>query len=75
MVLPLTEQNNLALDFTPATNSYVIADYTRLKQVMLNLLSNAIKYNVTNGSVSLKVKQKENGNIRICVIDTGKGIS
>ena len=75
MVSPLTEQNNLSLDFTTATNSYVIADYTRLKQVMLNLLSNAIKYNVTNGSVSLKIKQKDNGIVRICIIDTGKGIS
>ncbi len=75
MVSPLTEQNNLSLDFTTAKNSYVIADYTRLKQVMLNLLSNAIKYNVKNGSVSLKIKQKENGIIRICINDTGKGIS
>jgi len=75
MVSPLTEQNNLSLDFTTATNSYVIADYTRLKQVMLNLLSNAIKYNVRNGSVSLKIKHKDNGIVRICIIDTGKGIS
>jgi len=75
MVSPLAEHNNLSLDFTAVTNSYVIADHTRLKQVMLNLLSNAIKYNVTNGSVSLKVERKENGIIRICVIDTGNGIS
>ena len=75
MVSPLTEQNNLSLDFTTAKNSYVIADYTRLKQVMLNLLSNAIKYNVKNGSVSLKIKQKINGIVRICINDTGKGIS
>ena len=75
MVSPLTEQNNLSLDFTTAKNSYVIADYTRLKQVMLNLLSNAIKYNVRNGFVRLKIKQKENNIVRICIIDTGKGIS
>ena len=75
MVSPLAEHNNLSLNFSTGTNSYVIADHTRLKQVMLNLLSNAIKYNVSNGSVSLKVEQKENGIIRICVIDTGKGIS
>jgi PAS domain S-box-containing protein len=75
MVAPLSEQSNLFLDFTTATNSYVIADYTRLKQVMLNLLSNAIKYNVINGSVSLKIKHKDNGIVRICIIDTGKGIS
>ncbi len=74
MVAPLAEQNNLSLDFETETNSYVIADYTRLKQVMLNLLSNAIKYNVINGSVNLKAEHKKNGIIRICVTDTGKGI-
>jgi len=75
MISPLAEKNDLSLDINIETNGYVVADYTRLKQVMLNLLSNAIKYNVEHGSVSLKVFQKENGIVRICVIDTGKGIS
>ncbi|VAW55612.1 hypothetical protein MNBD_GAMMA05-2180 [hydrothermal vent metagenome] len=75
MITPLIEHNNLTLDITSETDGYVIADYTRLKQVMLNLLGNAIKYNVKNGSVSLKVIQKDSDIIRICVIDTGKGIS
>jgi PAS domain S-box-containing protein len=75
MITPLAEQNSLSLDIKSETSGYVIADYTRLKQVMLNLLSNAIKYNVKNGSVSLKVLQKENGIVRISVIDTGTGIS
>jgi len=75
MITPLAEKNNLTLDITSDTDGYVIADYTRLKQVMLNLLSNAIKYNVKDGSVSLKVIQKDSDIIRICVIDTGKGIS
>ena len=75
MIAPLAEKNNLKLDISTESNGYVIADFTRLKQVMLNLLSNAIKYNVENGSVSLKVMQKEGGIVRICIIDTGKGIS
>jgi len=75
MVQPLAEKNNLKLDINLETNGHVIADYTRLKQVMLNLLSNAIKYNNKHGSVSLKVQQKENGIVRINVIDTGSGIS
>lgn len=75
MVSPLAEQNNLSLDIKSETNGYVVADYTRLKQVMLNLLGNAIKYNVPNGTVSLKVFQKENGIVRICITDSGKGIS
>lgn len=75
MIAPLAEQGNLSLDIKSETDGYVIADYTRLKQVMLNLLSNAIKYNVKNGSISLKVIQKENNIIRICIKDTGQGIS
>jgi len=75
MVSPLAEQKHLSLDIKSETNGYVIADYTRLKQVMLNLLSNAIKYNVKNGSVSLKAVQKEKGIVRISIIDSGTGIS
>lgn len=75
MISPLVEKNNLSLDINIETSGYVIADYTRLKQVMLNLLSNAIKYNVKNGSVQMKALQKENGIVRISVIDSGRGIS
>jgi len=75
MVSPLAEQKHLSLDIKSETNGYVIADYTRLKQVMLNLLSNAIKYNVKNGSVSLKAVQREKGIVRISIIDSGTGIS
>jgi len=75
MVAPLAEQNNLSLNIRSETDGYVIADYTRLKQIILNLLGNAIKYNVNGGSVNLKVIQKNGDIIRICVIDTGKGIS
>ena len=75
MIAPIVEKNNIRLNINTNINGYVFADYTRLKQVMLNLLSNAIKYNNKNGSVSLKVLQKENKTIRISVIDTGPGIS
>ena len=75
MIQPLAEKKNLSLNINTDTSGYVIADFTRLKQIMLNLLSNAIKYNVDNGSVTLKVLQKENNVVRICIIDTGKGIS
>ena len=75
MISPLAEKNDLSLDINVATSGYVVADYTRLKQVMLNLLSNAIKYNKEHGSVSLKVLQKDNDIVRICITDTGTGIS
>ncbi len=75
MMSLLAKQNALSLDIKTEISGYVIADYTRLKQVMLNLLSNAIKYNRHNGSVNLKVQQRENNIVRICIMDTGAGIS
>ena len=52
----------------------VLADPTRLRQVMLNLLSNAIKYNRAGGSVQVRAAS-EAGRVRIDVVDTGLGMS
>jgi CheY-like chemotaxis protein len=51
----------------------VIADYGRLKQVLLNLLSNAVKYNRVGGSISVTA-DPDGAMIRIAVTDTGQGI-
>jgi len=50
----------------------LMADETRLKQVLLNLLSNSIKF-THNGSVKVTLKLEEGALIMI-VTDTGKGI-
>jgi PAS domain S-box-containing protein len=65
-----------------AADPWVLADQTRLKQVLLNLLSNAIKYNSTNGKVTVSLEKHEgvSGDMppremhRIMVTDTGLGI-
>jgi PAS domain S-box-containing protein len=75
MILPFATKHNISLYFDTGISGFVIADYTRLKQVMLNLLSNAIKYNSTNGSVTVRALQKQDNIIRLSVIDTGKGIA
>jgi PAS domain S-box-containing protein len=54
---------------------WVVADPTRLKQVMVNLLSNAIKYNRPNGRVEVSVQDGDGGSLRIGVKDTGEGLS
>ena len=74
MVSPLALKNNITLNIETQIDGYVIADYTRLKQVMLNLLSNAIKYNNENGSITTNVSLKESS-VRISIIDTGTGIA
>lgn len=62
-----------ALDRFP-TDISVMADRTRLKQVMLNLLSNAVKYNSENGRMEVCCDVVEDNRIRIGVADTGAGI-
>jgi PAS domain S-box-containing protein len=53
----------------------VVADATRLRQVMLNLLSNAIKFNRDGGEVRLRViAQPAAGCVRLEVADQGAGI-
>ena len=54
---------------------FVKADRTRLKQVLINLLSNAVKYNKVGGSVVVDYTASTPGRIRICVSDTGEGLT
>jgi PAS domain S-box-containing protein len=57
----------------PAEATYVVADRTRLKQVLMNYGSNAIKYGRAGGSAEFAVSARE-GVVRISVIDDGMGI-
>jgi signal transduction histidine kinase len=58
----------------------LIADRTKIKQVILNLLNNAVKYNVPNGEITLRAypgpvsSGKPQETICIEVSDTGRGI-
>lgn len=52
----------------------VLADRTRLRQVVLNLLSNAVKYNSRGGTVTLWLRA-EGERLRLAVRDTGAGLS
>lgn len=52
----------------------VLADRTRLKQVLLNLLANAIKYNRPGGDVALACS-RESDALRISVRDHGPGLT
>jgi len=52
----------------------VLADSTRLKQVLLNLLSNAVKYNRDQGELSVCCVNL-GGSVQIRVSDTGVGLS
>ncbi|MEA3465866.1 MAG: PAS domain S-box protein [Thermodesulfobacteriota bacterium] len=53
----------------------VLADFTRVKQVLVNLLSNAIKYNKRGGTVTIEIKPDGSDQLRFIVRDTGLGIA
>ena len=57
----------------PTAGLGVVADRTRLRQVLINLVSNAIKYNRDGGDVLLEVRQTVDG-VALSVHDTGVGI-
>ena len=59
----------------PDQRTFVLADRTRIKQVLLNLLSNAIKYNVDHGTVEVVCREADRGRVRISVRDTGQGLA
>jgi PAS domain S-box-containing protein len=53
---------------------FVLADRTRLKQVLINLLSNAVKYNRSGGTVVVDCFAIRPDRIRISVKDSGAGL-
>jgi signal transduction histidine kinase len=77
LIRPLAGHNGIRLDVSARaiSDSYVLADEQRLKQVLINLLSNAVKYNYRGGSITLSCVEGTVGRIRIEVTDTGPGIA
>src|SRR6185503_20163109 len=45
------------------------------KQILINLLFNAIKYNRPEGAVAVEYTLRGTDSIRICVRDTGAGLT
>jgi signal transduction histidine kinase/ActR/RegA family two-component response regulator len=74
MIGPSADQRGVRLLFPEEINLGVIADRTRLKQVLLNLLSNAVKYNREDGTVTVDCRAQGAEWVRISVQDTGNGL-
>jgi PAS domain S-box-containing protein len=64
----------IAVDPVAAGTPQVIADRTRLKQILMNYGSNAIKYGRPGGTATLRCADKS-GSVRVSVIDDGIGIA
>jgi signal transduction histidine kinase len=76
MIEPQARSRGITMTF-PQFNSpsFITADRTRVKQVLINLLFNAIKYNCPDGYVTVECMRVPTGAVRISVRDTGVGLS
>ncbi len=53
----------------------LMADRTRMTEILLNLLSNAIKFTELGGTVTIAVRRTQDGGVRFVVRDTGTGMT
>ncbi len=74
MVEPIAAARGVRVLFPKTPGAVVLADRTRLKQVLLNLLSNAVKYNRDAGAVVVTCEQVAPNRLRLSVQDTGAGL-
>jgi PAS domain S-box-containing protein len=76
MIEPQAQRRGIRVSFPQLeAPHFVKADRTRVKQVLINLLSNAIKYNRDGGTVVVACIGAAPGRVRICVEDSGDGLS
>ena len=69
----LAEEKGITVEVACPEGLTVMADRSRLRQVLANLLDNALKYTPRGGRVDLAARAEEGG-VRIEVRDTGAGI-
>lgn len=75
LMKPIADKNQikLTLKYNVSDDLYVLADFTRIKQVLINLITNAIKYNKEEGSVNVSI-EKSSSKVHFSVVDSGVGI-
>ncbi|WP_244595267.1 two-component system histidine kinase PnpS [Macrococcoides caseolyticum] len=74
VVYPLAEKKNIKFNLELEKNLFVLAEPSKLKQVMINLLSNAINYSPEDAEITVKVYLKSDECI-VEIIDQGIGIA
>ena len=78
--LPLVEHDArrrhiaVSLD-VPEDAARIMADGTRVKQILINLLSNAVKYNSDGGRIHISARVVAYGSVELVVSDTGLGMT
>jgi PAS domain S-box-containing protein len=74
IVQPLISARQIGLVNKCEARAAVLADPTRLKQILVNLLSNAAKYNRAGGRIAIDCRRHGEDRLRLSVTDSGPGI-
>ncbi|UBH12501.1 two-component system histidine kinase PnpS [Macrococcus armenti] len=74
VVHPLAEKKNIKFNLQLEKDLYVLAEPSKLKQVMINLLSNAVNYSPENAQITVKTFLMD-GECIVEIIDEGIGIA
>jgi PAS domain S-box-containing protein len=73
-VRPTAEAKNITLTTSLGSSlGTIVADPTRLQQVMWNLLSNAVKFTPRGGTVQISAR-RTHSHVQLTVTDTGEGV-
>ncbi len=74
LTTPQANERGIRFEFSSDAESWIRADRTRLRQVVVNMLSNAIKYNRPEGLIAIRIKGGGD-QVSISIRDTGSGLS
>jgi PAS domain S-box-containing protein len=76
LMTPRAQRAGLRLEAVTAPDlPTIMADTTKLKQILINLASNAVKFTRRDGRVELRAELSETGEFLFMVSDTGIGIA
>jgi PAS domain S-box-containing protein len=76
MVEPQARKRGISVTFPRFDKPcFILADRTRVKQIVVNLLSNAIKYNTAGGSVVIRCIATSARRVRLSFTDSGDGLA
>ena len=75
LTAPMSEEYGITITASEMDDCIVLADHTKLKQILLNLLTNSIKYNREKGKVRIHIDTAGENTLRLIVSDTGHGIA
>jgi signal transduction histidine kinase/integral membrane sensor domain MASE1 len=67
------QAKNLSVNVNLDGPAFITGDPQRLQQVLWNLLSNAVKFTPEGGRITVTMQQSD-GQVVVCVTDTGRGL-